>query len=35
MRVLVTGSNGLVGAAAALRLRAEGIEVVPFDVAAG
>ena len=35
MRVLVTGSNGLVGAAAALRLRAEGMEVVPFDVAAG
>ncbi len=35
MRVLVTGSGGLIGAAVLLRLRAEGAEVVPFDIGAG
>jgi nucleoside-diphosphate-sugar epimerase len=35
MRVLVTGSRGLVGAAAAARLRAENCEVVAFDIADG
>ncbi|MCX7376606.1 MAG: NAD(P)-dependent oxidoreductase [Alphaproteobacteria bacterium] len=35
MRVLVLGSSGLVGAAVADCLRAEAIEVVPFDIGAG
>lgn len=35
MRVLVLGSSGLVGAAVVDRLRAEAIEVVPFDISAG
>ncbi len=35
MRVLVTGSSGLVGAAAVERLRAEGCEVATFDIADG
>lgn len=35
MRVLVIGSSGLVGAAAAKRLRAEGHEVVPYDIDQG
>lgn len=35
MRVLVTGSSGLVGGATVSRLRAEGDEVVTFDIADG
>lgn len=35
MRVLVTGSSGLIGAATAKRLVAEGHEVVRFDIADG
>lgn len=35
MRVLVTGSGGLIGAAVVARLEAEGILVVRFDIAAG
>lgn len=35
MRVLVTGSSGLIGAAAAKRLEAEGAQVIRFDVADG
>ena len=34
-RILVAGSNGLVGAAVAARLTAEGFVVVPFDVVDG
>ncbi len=35
MRVLVTGSSGLIGAAVVQRLRAEGDEVVGFDIKDG
>jgi len=35
MRVLVTGSSGLIGSAVVQRLRAEGDEVVSFDIADG
>ena len=35
MRVLVLGSSGLVGAAVVDCLRADAIEVVPFDIGAG
>ena len=34
-RILVAGSNGLIGAAVAARLTAEGFVVVPFDVVDG
>lgn len=35
MKVLVLGSEGLVGAAVVARLRAEAMDVVPFDISAG
>lgn len=35
MRVLVLGSGGLVGAAVVARLRAEGMDVMPFDISTG
>ncbi len=35
MRVLVTGSSGLIGGAVVQRLRAEGDDVVGFDIAGG
>ena len=35
MRVLVTGSSGLIGGATVQRLQSESIEVVPFDIADG
>jgi UDP-glucose 4-epimerase len=35
MRVLVTGSSGLIGGAVVARLRAEGCGVVPFDIGGG
>jgi UDP-glucose 4-epimerase len=35
MRVLVTGSRGLIGSATVQRLQSESIEVVPFDIADG